>query len=421
MLVDDRSASERHRTPRIHIVATRVDRFGGAEVYTTGLAAALAARGYHVTVICHGPERPSERPYTVRVIPRVLVDLPVFWRLTHWIEWLSYRRPILGLEDPAPDVMIVSAHLLGMWYWRRYPQVPMVYLPHSLVAPIEVASYFRNDAILRRAAWSLWRHLERQALRRAQATVRFTEFARESLVRYYGRRTARSIVVLPPPVDPPRPAAKTGGHEESRFLLVGRLTATKNVSLAIRALAAIRDAEWQLDVVGEGDELAELRGTAEALEVGGRVRFHGAQADVGSFYRSADLLLFPSRLESAGLVVLEAMSHGVPALVIRPDHAGYRSAAAEFITHDVDGFVARDEEDFHRLLACLAAEPARLSAAGRAARAKVLEQHTWAAHVARWEQLFAELGSAVGSGGPPPYGRQRAETDRASGPSGARY
>jgi acyl-CoA dehydrogenase len=66
--------------------------------------------------------------------------------------------------------------------------------------------------------------------------------------------------------------------------------------------------------------------------------------------------VFPSRLESAGLVLLEAMSYGVPGLMIRSDNVEYQSAAPDFVVPGT-GFVAKDAAEFAAILRRLIMNP----------------------------------------------------------------
>jgi glycosyltransferase involved in cell wall biosynthesis len=180
------------------------------------------------------------------------------------------------------------------------------------------------------------------------------------------------------------------------LLYVGRLSRSKNVQLTIDTLAGLRDARpWRFDIVGSGDDMARLKERSRAAGLENRIHFHGHQEHVDRFYSSADLLVFPSRLESAGLVVLEAMGHGVPALVVKSDGKTYRTASPEFIDHAVDGYVAQDESDYSRMLRQLIAEPAGLAAAGRAARRKVAAKHDWVHHAGLWNDELLRLSSSV--------------------------
>jgi glycosyltransferase involved in cell wall biosynthesis len=193
-------------------------------------------------------------------------------------------------------------------------------------------------------------------------------------------------------------APRTADPEKgARLLYVGRVARTKNIELTLHALSALpASTRWQFDIVGDGEWLPVLRQiVADTPSLRDRVHFHGRQADVGPFYENAQLLVFPSFLESAGLVVVEAMSYGVPALVIRSDGVKYRTASADFIEDGRTGFIAEDESHFRRLLAELAAAPGRLDAAGLLARQVALERHTWRHHTDLWKALLDRLGSTA--------------------------
>lgn len=93
---------------------------------------------------------------------------------------------------------------------------------------------------------------------------------------------------------------------------IGRLHEQKNFRLAIQALPGAPDAH--LYVAGAGPEDADLKALAARLGVADRTHFIGALhgADVTRFYRSIDVLLMPSLYEGHPLVMLEAMTQGVP-------------------------------------------------------------------------------------------------------------
>jgi glycosyltransferase involved in cell wall biosynthesis len=65
-------------------------------------------------------------------------------------------------------------------------------------------------------------------------------------------------------------------------------------------------------VVGEGPQRQALEEKATALALVDTVRFVGPVEDAGSSYRAADALVMPSRFEGMPLVLLEAMSAGLP-------------------------------------------------------------------------------------------------------------
>lgn len=97
-------------------------------------------------------------------------------------------------------------------------------------------------------------------------------------------------------------------------LFVGKLEPNKRVDDAIRAVSALGEASSLL-VVGAGP----LREAYETLssQVGAAVRFRGFvnQTELGKAYALADCLVLPSRSETWGLVVNEAMATGLPCVV----------------------------------------------------------------------------------------------------------
>jgi glycosyltransferase involved in cell wall biosynthesis len=103
-----------------------------------------------------------------------------------------------------------------------------------------------------------------------------------------------------------------------RLLFVGRLLEWKGVALALRALAAARDRgiDATFTIVGDGAARARLEHLTIELGLSPVVQWmkwvpHG---ELEVVYAAHDALLFPSLRDSGGMVVLEAMAHGLPVL-----------------------------------------------------------------------------------------------------------
>lgn len=99
-----------------------------------------------------------------------------------------------------------------------------------------------------------------------------------------------------------------------RLGVASRLRSFKGISLAIRAVAMLRDSGMRttLDIAGDGPDEANLRSQASRYGVADEVRFLGVVADMSEFYRDLDILLHPTLREPFGLVLAEAMVRGVP-------------------------------------------------------------------------------------------------------------
>lgn len=99
--------------------------------------------------------------------------------------------------------------------------------------------------------------------------------------------------------------------EITRFIYVGELISRKNADIIIRTLAGFIHRKWSLDIVGAGNELAELQNLADRLGVSDRVRFRGkiARDEVLRMMHEAQVFTMVSRGEAFGLVYLEAMAN----------------------------------------------------------------------------------------------------------------
>jgi len=104
-----------------------------------------------------------------------------------------------------------------------------------------------------------------------------------------------------------------------RLLSVGSVIERKGLRYLLEALDTLSDSKVQLDVVGDTeDESGYVAGMKELITsygLGKQVTLHGHIADreqLRQLYRKADVLVLPSLYETFGIVLLEAMSFGLP-------------------------------------------------------------------------------------------------------------
>ncbi|HVP53505.1 MAG TPA: glycosyltransferase family 4 protein [Candidatus Eisenbacteria bacterium] len=109
-----------------------------------------------------------------------------------------------------------------------------------------------------------------------------------------------------------------------RLLYAGRLLEWKGVDLALHAVKKLRErgVAAHFTVVGDGPAQAELQCLASQLGVDGAVRWLAwtPHDQLHEHYYAHDALLFPSLRDSGGMVVLEALAHGLP--VVCTDRGG---------------------------------------------------------------------------------------------------
>ena len=136
--------------------------------------------------------------------------------------------------------------------------------------------------------------------------------------------------------------AKLGISPDQKLLLyVGRLAKEKNLGFLFEActIAFAQDPALRLWLVGDGPYRAETAALARNAGIGDRVVFVGEvkRSEVDPYYAAADLFVFASISETQGLVVQEANTYGLPAVVV-----GGGGASAGVVSGE-NGFVVRLE------------------------------------------------------------------------------
>ena len=196
---------------------------------------------------------------------------------------------------------------------------------------------------------------ERAVLSAAAAVVTTSAWTRRRLLELY-ELTADRLHVAEPAVDAAELA--TGSAAGEALICVGAVTFDKGHDVLLDALATVSDLSWHCACVGSLDrDPAFVEGVRRRSLEGGldeRVHFPGPRtgADLDRSYAAADLMVLPSRAETYGMVVTEALARGVP--VLAADVGGLTEA------------LGRGADGIRPGLLVPPADPAKLGAALRA-------------------------------------------------------
>lgn len=158
---------------------------------------------------------------------------------------------------------------------------------------------------------------EATALRAASGVLCTSRWAAAELARRYGILDAGVAV---PGAPQARLAPWSWAASGPRIVSVGALTPTKDPHTLVTALSRLTTRRWTACLVGAetGTEYAaKLRAFIEDVGLSSRIRLAGVLtgARLEEQWMAADVLVHLSRSETYGLVVAEALAHGVPAIV----------------------------------------------------------------------------------------------------------
>jgi len=374
---------------------------GGQNVHVAALAAGLARRGHTVTV--HTRREDPDQPDRVRTadgydVAHVTAGparvLPKDDLLAHMPEFASVLRREWAQRPPD----LVHAH-----FWMSGLAAVAAAGPGARAGGIPIVQTFHALGSVKRrhqgaADTSPPQRIElERSLCRTVSHVVATCSDEVFELRRLGLDSDR-VSVVPCGVDtgvftPRGPVAPRGARK--RLLVLGRLVERKGQEDAVRALAAVPDAE--LVVVGgppvgqldDDPEVRRLRALAACLGVADRLVFTGAvaRADVPAWIRSADVVLAVPWYEPFGITPLEAMACGRP--VVATAVGGLQDSVADGVTGDL--IPPRDPQRLGQVLAALLADDARRAAYGAAGVRRARSRYRWARVVADTDTVYRQV------------------------------
>ncbi len=277
---------------------------------------------------------------------------------TRWEQW---HLPRAAAADHL-DVLFAPAYTAPLAI-----RVPVVLAVHDVSFLAHPEWFGVREGIRRR-----W--LTRHAVARARAVVTISQFSRREIADRLGVPAPR-LHVIPPGIDPPA-VARVRATAEPRALFVGSVFNRRHVPDLIRAFAPIARAHplASLDLVGDDRSFPreDIQGTIAAAGAADRIRWHKYVSDeqLAALYGRARAFAFLSEYEGLGLTPLEALSVGVPSVLL--DTPVARESCGEAALYVPLDDLAATTRAIERLLFDLAVRRQALDAAP-----SVLSRYSW--------------------------------------------
>ncbi|MFJ8579676.1 glycosyltransferase family 4 protein [Micromonospora sp. NPDC093277] len=231
------------------------------------------------------------------------------------VGWTVREHPVPGgWPHPEPAARAALAGLLA-----ALPDAALVLLDGLVasVVPDVLAPHARRLRLVVLVHLPAEDEDEARSLAVAAGVVATSEWTRRRLLDRYPLRADR-VWAAPPGVD--RAPVASGSPTGSRLLCVAAITPLKGHDVLAAALATLTDLDWTCHCAGaltrDPGFVGRLRRQLTDADLAGRVRLPGPCAGKArdAAYAAADLLVLPSRRETYGMVVTEALARGVPVL-----------------------------------------------------------------------------------------------------------
>ena len=241
-------------------------------------------------------------------------------------------EPTYGFgESTNPRLMtlgrnhLVSTATLAWTLRRMRPDVAMAAISGSCVKLVAAAALARTKTplVLSYHGFEEWKTGRLAAAayygmpianRAADRIVAVSDGLRDRLIGEWGADPTKIIRIYNPvSLDLAAAAASAADlpGRPAQILAVGRLSPEKGMTDLVAAFARLDRPDARLAIAGDGPERERLVAQVAGLGLEGRVTFLG-HCDPTPHYRTARLVVVPSRSEAFGLVLVEALAHGLP-------------------------------------------------------------------------------------------------------------
>jgi glycosyltransferase involved in cell wall biosynthesis len=294
-------------------------------------------------------------------------------RVGNRVFWSADFARLIGRGLPDKGARLI--HDNGLWGYTNFiagkyaarRSIPLVISPHGMLEPWALNYKARKKRIARA--------LYQQAILDSAAMFVVSSDSECESVRQAGLKQPVAIVPAGVPL-PETTATHMADGAQRRILFLSRIHPKKGIPQLVEAWQRARLPGWKVIVAGpdEGGHLAEVRKLVASRGLETDFEFPGPVEGERKrqLFESADLFVLPTFSENFGIVVAEAMGHGLPVLTTKgaPWAILERVNAGWWVDPDIDGIT-------HGLRAALSTTVAERRQMGQAGRALIGSDFGW--------------------------------------------
>jgi len=346
---------------------------GGGQITVHYLACALQRMGHEVHVLYSkspGEKISAKPPYTVHWAAHfhcatLNLDIFSFARaLKRLLKWERFDIVHGNAEEAFFASDIARNFKAGYLFTNHSCLIPETGMIRGMLRPLNFLKNL-NNYLLRSSAYN------------ASRIITLSEFSRKLILKGLRKKKGKRVMVVSPGIDPGWFEVQRQAEGSRDLVLWGRMEEQKGIPELLRTLKEVagRIPEVRLHLIGEGNMTESYRKQAEHLGVLDRVIFHGWMdvSAIQKFIAKCAVGVFPSRIESFGLSMAEAMGAGLPIVATRV------GALPEFIEDRVTGTLVPPGNipALYRAILEKLENPERAQALADAGRETVRQRFSW--------------------------------------------
>ncbi|MFI8687964.1 glycosyltransferase family 4 protein [Rossellomorea sp. NPDC077527] len=333
---------------------TRMDDVGGAQVHVLDLSLSLMGAGHEVIVLSMGSGPVTDELQKNGIRCEELTHLQL--KINPMQDWLALNELCKWLKRLKPDILATHSSKAGMLgrMAGKICRVPTVFTAHGWAFSEGVPERKRR----------VYTILERYAGKISNGIITVSDYDHQLALKHRIIHESKMQTIHNSVPDVPENLRRNPLGSIPKLIMVARFASPKDHRFLLMALESMRELSWELDLVGDGPLMKDIKDMVARSSIAHRVHFLGNRRNIPELLADSHLFVLISRHEGLPISVIEAMRAGLP--IVASDVGGLR----ELIEEGKNGFLIprNDTNTFIQKVKTLIADPQLMKQMGQCSR-----------------------------------------------------